>query len=196
MRPRHKRVRGNMWTYDPQATEKNDMRLTLKYESSGWEMPKGTCIVNLEFHMDAYKGASKAESNLRLWGYSHTSRKDLDNMEKFVLDCGNNILWSDDRFIVQLSSRKLYSKNPCTIITIEPIKECKMEKSHEAVFKIFSPDDLCDFLDSICSLHLRIPSVNRPDRIELHADEMAPTADLLIKFANEWTDKLKKIRNK
>lgn len=49
----------------------------------------------------------------------HISKPDIDNLIKFVLDCGNGLLWVDDRKIVYLTAEKVYSKSPKTIIEIE-----------------------------------------------------------------------------
>jgi hypothetical protein len=134
------------------------------------------------------------DSNLRLWGLlQHIKKPDLDNLIKWVLDGGNGILWSDDRFIVQLSSRKEFSKNPCTIINIETIKEVKMSDAHEKVFKTFSPEDVELMSADAERIYMSIPVYQLSDTA-VYESQMAAAAQLLIDFAEEWCDKLKRIR--
>lgn len=194
MRPRHKLVKGNMWTYDPQVMEKTHTRILISRECKNYEPENKPCKVDLIFHMDAQKGASKAETNVRLWGYSLPLKKDLDNLEKFVLDCGNGILWSDDRYIAQLSSRKLYSNNPCTIINIAPITEVKMSDAHVNVFGTFSPQDFETMATDAERIFMAIPAFRLDN--SLFESQMAAAAELLIDFADEWCPKLKKIKSK
>ena len=42
----------------------------------------------------------------------HTSRPDLDNLAKLVLDSCNGILWEDDAQLVTISVGKRYGKQP------------------------------------------------------------------------------------
>lgn len=199
MRPRHKRVGNAMWTYDPQATEKSRVKLLIKKEIKSYDHQNRACKVDLEFQLDAFKGVSKSIANMRLWPGMAESicrhHRDLDNCEKFALDCGNGILWADDRDIVQLSSRKIYSKNPCTIIEITPIKEIKMAVEHEKVFKLFSPQDVESMSEHAERIFMSIPAYIISDN-DLYEKQMAAAAELLIDFANEWADKLKKIKGK
>lgn len=193
---------GHVATYDPQIQDMNYIRLEMNAQRNDWRHETNPLNVHIEFHLDALIGASKALSNLRQWA-SHfpifdamaTKRIDLDNLCKTYLDCGNEILWSDDRFIVQLSCRKLYSKIPCTIITVETIKEVKMEPDHEKVFKLFNPED-CETMSADAErIYMSIP-VYKFDDSEVFDSQMAAAAELLIDFADEWADKLKKLKRK
>lgn len=49
----------------------------------------------------------------------HIVKPDLDNLIKFVKDALNKIYWTDDSIICTIISRKLYSENPRTEITIK-----------------------------------------------------------------------------
>lgn len=199
MRPRHKRVGGNMWTYDPQAKDKNFVKLLIRKEAENYDHQNKACKVDLEFQLDAFKGVSKSIGNLRMWPGMAQSicrhHRDLDNCEKFALDCGNGILWADDRDIVQLSSRKIYSNNPCTIINVETIIGGKMSAEHEQVFKTFSPEDLDSFKADARRIYSYLP-IGSCANAQMSQEQMASTADLLINFANKWIDKLKKIKGK
>ena len=70
-----------------------------------------------------------------------------------------------------------------------------MDKFHEQVFKTFSPDDLLALIKDAQRIEGAYPTFTHSDD-EMFQREMAATADLLIEFANKWTDKLKKIRRK
>ncbi len=52
---------------------------------------------------------------------AHVSKPDLDNLVKFYLDCGNGIIWSDDKKIVELQALKCYSSVGRVSIRVEKI---------------------------------------------------------------------------
>ena len=51
------------------------------------------------------KSWSKKKKLLKL-GTPHTSKPDLDNLIKNILDRGNNILWEDDKNISYITASK------------------------------------------------------------------------------------------
>ena len=186
---------GFVKTYDSQSVQMQAFRYLLTTQAMKYQLEELPIKVDLIFQMGPQKGLSKAESNLRQWVYSFPCKKpDLDNLEKFVLDCGNGILWPDDRFIVQLSSKKIYSKNPCTIINVETIYEVKMSQEHEKVFKTLSPEDVEVMSADAERIYMSIPPNYESN--STYESQMAAAAELLIEFANEWCDKLKKIKGK
>lgn len=187
---------GYVRQYDPQEKLKKVFSSKLRQSVENlWKVQEKPHKIDIIFEMDAIIGGSKAESNLKAWGYSHPLKKDVDNMAKFVLDCGNEILWPDDRYIIELSCKKRFSQKPCTIIDVEIIPEIKMTKEHEIVFKTFSPDDVVNLLCEIGRIQSALYPTYREDE-EPGESQLASTADLLIEFANKWTDKLKKIKGK
>ena len=186
---------GHIACYDIQATDKNDIRLkmlaakTLQFEQRPYR-------VRFQFNFLPPNSASNATKNLMLWGIiPHTSKPDNSNLLKLYEDCGNNILWPDDRYLIDEHIKKCYSNNPCTIIDVEIIPETIMSKEHEQVFKTFSIQDFCQLSEDSKSLYYSLLAIHQfleePD-----VEKMASSADLLIKFANTWTDKLKKIKGK
>ena len=60
--------------------------------------------------------------------YYDIIKVDLDNLEKFVKDAGNGILWRDDCLICNVSKVKLYSSIPRTEIVITPLRN--VEETH------------------------------------------------------------------
>ena len=197
MRHRLTTVNGFARQYDPQQKEKDWFKRMLLAEVKTPNLEEKPLAVDLIFKMDAFKGATKAETAIRLWyGMANpTTKPDLDNLEKFSLDCGNGILWPDDRFIVRLSSKKIYAKDPCTIISITPIVETKLTKEQQNVFKTFSPHEFNDLQNDLFSLYQSLPK-HYFDHKAVPTEELASAASILIDFSNKWADKLKKIRTK
>lgn len=53
----------------------------------------------------------------------HTTKPDIDNLEKFVLDCLNGVAFKDDKQIVRVDKAKLYSTNPRTEIVVKGVSQ-------------------------------------------------------------------------
>lgn len=47
------------------------------------------------------------------------TRPDLDNLDKYVMDMANGLLWEDDSLIVCKSSYKIYGESAATMIQID-----------------------------------------------------------------------------
>ena len=195
-------VNGFAMQYDPQKKQVDVLKRKLVELSSQIEFDEyndsymPALSVSLSYHMPIAVSESKAIKNAKLWGLLKPNHKpDLDNLVKFTLDASNGILWHDDAQIIELSANEKYSKTPCTIIQVEIIPEIKMTKEHETVFKTFSPDDIADLHSHIGRIQNALyPSYRAHE--EPGQSQLAAAADLLIKFANTWTDKLKKIKGK
>jgi len=54
--------------------------------------------------------------------YDHTSKPDVDNCAKFILDCLNELAWHDDTQIVSLQVTKMYWGYDETMIFIQEEK--------------------------------------------------------------------------
>ncbi len=156
--------------------------------------------VRLSFYMPIADSASQATRGAFLWGLrSHTSKPDLDNLEKFILDCGNKVLWKDDSQIVSLSSKKIYSLMPRTEIEIMSAKKKSCGKPAETVLGVFHPDILKDFFFDLTALlqykDMLLNGQLSPDGCEYY---MPPdwAEDLAMKLAalgNRWGDRLRHI---
>jgi hypothetical protein len=81
-----------------------------------------------------------------LWGLEndHDVKPDLSNLIKFYEDCANGILFHDDKQIVELKSKKKYSLNPRTVITVMPKKTIDIHETADQILQSLSP---CDFVD-------------------------------------------------
>jgi Holliday junction resolvase RusA-like endonuclease len=153
--------------------------------------------LSLSYHMPINKSDTEATKNLKLWGLiTPCVKPDVDNLIKWSSDIANGILWHDDAQIVDLISSERYSENPCTIIEVNPIAEIEMNAEYEKVFKIFSPEDVKNFLKSVKHLWIGIPNIGENPECVLHRIELAQIAKIMISFSNEWADKLKKIKGK
>ena len=114
---RHKYTRkGNfISTYDPSSKDKKIFRdKVLKFAPK--KPLRGDISVSLMFYMPRPQSHFKTKdgkltSKLKDWAaklkYSD-SQKDIDNLGKFVLDSLNEVIWYDDKFVVELQCRKLF----------------------------------------------------------------------------------------
>lgn len=112
--PKH-RVRsatrhGKVFTYSDQVAQTNDVRWQIKAQYKGKPLT-GAVGVTAIYYMPIPESWSKKKKR-EMDGAWHISRPDRDNMDKFILDCGNGILWVDDCMVAFGSSAKIYDKNP------------------------------------------------------------------------------------
>lgn len=114
---RHRQTRKGI-IYDPQAKEKRKIREFLKHKSYGEKrviaMQKSEAFkADFTFYMPIPKTDPTWKKNLKKWDLiSPNVKPDLDNLEKFYLDCANEIVFPDDRMIVICSKKKKYHSNP------------------------------------------------------------------------------------
>lgn len=118
-------------------------------------------------------------------------KPDLDNKIKYILDIGNEIIWRDDAQIVSLEAKQFYSETPCTILDVRPIKIC-MNSEAKKVTKIFSPKELELLQMHLCVLRDAIAQIERSD-IDDKIFLIENASIELVKFANEYSFKLKKL---
>lgn len=113
-------VRGkHAHVYDPQLKLLQHFKWQLQQESQkiGLERPLALPItVCLTFGMPYPKSMSKKKRIAAL----PITKPDIDNLAITVLNCGNGILWEDDRIIVSLQAKKLYADKPFTLIQVTP----------------------------------------------------------------------------
>lgn len=81
---------------------------------------KGDISLNVTFYMPRPKKHYRTGKYARLLKkdspFWHSTKPDIDNLVKFVMDALQGILWSDDCKIVRLETSKIYSKKPRTEI--------------------------------------------------------------------------------
>ncbi len=144
--------------------------------------------------------------NLQQWNLEEANCKpDIDNLEKFYLDCSKGILFGDDAMIVDSKASKRFSINPRTIIKIKPKKGGALGNKHESIFKIMNPHQVEEFVTNATSLSNVIyrPSMHGSETVEemvaqMEEDEkqryLRRVGDVLLEFAEAFADPLMKIK--
>lgn len=194
---------GFVGTYDKQANLKKNVSNLIKSQVLNKEIIKGYLHVKLDFYFSFPKSLTKSNRNLAFW-MEFPTKRDLDNLAKFYLDCCNNIVFNDDRQITSLTCRKFYSKNPRTEITIMP-KETKIEEDVTKILSVYGQDEIIDFMEIAYEL-LQLYNIDDhhdwvKDQIQCADDEVkvvriTRTAYLLSKLAYGHADLLKKVHRK
>jgi Holliday junction resolvase RusA-like endonuclease len=125
MRHRHFQRGKFRGTYDPSQDKKNDF-LSIIQEKAPKQPLDGAILLNVVFYMGRPKGHYRSGKNSDMlkddapeW---HTSKKDLDNMVKFITDAMNGIFYRDDSQISWIDAQKMYSERPRTIISIKTLE--------------------------------------------------------------------------
>lgn len=111
-------------SYTPAATVKAEKEVAEKLRlaawgdrhpthmaENGWWPKTGPLAVEVDFIMPVPESWSKKKKQQAydgdLW---HTSRPDVDNLLKLVLDAANGVLWVDDAQIASLGASKSYAE--------------------------------------------------------------------------------------
>lgn len=113
-------------SYNPRAKEREQYRWHIKSAYKGHYCQKlplaCPVIVYVVYNLPIPKAMSKVRRDEMLKDIiKHTKRPDLDNLNKFLLDCLKTIVFEDDSQVVSLFSQKMYGEKPKTIITVEKI---------------------------------------------------------------------------
>lgn len=129
------RFRGK-FAYDSQKPEKYYIQMQMhqfvETIANGLDLPYNQRLhIDLTFHTLIPKNPSERK-RMAFIGQFPETKPDLDNLIKFYLDCGNHILWRDDKLIVDLHAKKIYSLEPRTEIEFWPITNL-LPKSTESV---------------------------------------------------------------
>lgn len=106
--------------YDPQKIEKQQARWQVQslYREEPLKCP---VELDISFFMPIPKSTSKVKMRLMSeQEIKHVVKPDVDNLEKFLFDVLNGILFEDDSQIYSLTCKKLYSRDPRTVITAKP----------------------------------------------------------------------------
>ena len=107
-------------SYDPQSNEKGAVKLLLK---SICRIPLDKELpvrLKIFYGLPIPKSYTKKHKLLALNGkLLPTKKPDIDNLDKFILDCMNGIVFHDDAQVISLKSEKYYSDEPKTVIKID-----------------------------------------------------------------------------
>lgn len=119
-RPGIIRTRKTNIVYDRQRREKEmvQWRIRGRYRGDPLSVPVRLKII---FRMPIPKSTSGAMKREMVNGVCHHSKKpDLDNLQKFILDAMNGLVFVDDSQIHAITAEKVYSEHPGTYIELTP----------------------------------------------------------------------------
>jgi len=120
-RPRFARRGKYVCTYNDQEKEEERIKLHIIGQSKGKKF-KGPVAVSILFLMPRPKnhfGTGRNKDKLKETApFFCATKPDIDNLEKMVFDCINQLLWTDDARVVESHCTKIYSDKPMTIIDI------------------------------------------------------------------------------
>ncbi|NTV60600.1 MAG: RusA family crossover junction endodeoxyribonuclease [Chlorobiaceae bacterium] len=129
---RHQTVRvksGRSIEYDPSAGDKADFLAMVR--RSAPETPfTGPLEVKMTYFFPRPKshyGTGKNGTILKISApHFHTSKPDLDNLEKFILDALNEVFWKDDAQVCRVAKQKVYTdQTPGVMVRIESLSNAK-----------------------------------------------------------------------
>ena len=122
-RPRFARTKKSFVCYDNQSKIKEGFKWQIKsqYRESPLICP---VVIDVSFYMPIPKSTPKRILNhMQLGQYHHIKKPDIDNLQKFLLDCLNGILFVDDSQVIEIRARKIYSSKVGTFIRVMPQQE-------------------------------------------------------------------------
>ncbi len=110
---------GRGFSYDPSAPDKKRVRTELILANRLRYIHKGDVSMFITFHMQRpkshYRTGKYKEFLKKGSPYKHTSKPDIDNLIKFIMDCCSGILYKDDNQVVNITANKQYAeKEPKT----------------------------------------------------------------------------------
>jgi Holliday junction resolvase RusA-like endonuclease len=122
-RPRFARRGKYVTTYNDQETEEGKFIAQVLFQIGKHEVIQGPVYVEAGFFVSRPKGhygTGKNAGVLKASAPKHCLNvKDLDNYIKFCWDCLNEVVWKDDRQVIQVNAGKWYADDlPRTEITI------------------------------------------------------------------------------
>lgn len=210
-RARHARTSRGVITYDSQASAKETAQFKLinqcnllkkssvqNIAEKASNLPWDSAIrIELTFYLPIAETLPNAKRNALAWNlHFHNVKPDLDNLEKFILDVCNGIIFQDDKQIIEISSKKIYSLKPRTIIHVMPKKPLNIEQKAQNILSVFGPDKLMQFADDIQGL-LKVYNIEESsikEDEESYIESLIQTANALSRIAKNHTKELMKIQ--
>jgi Holliday junction resolvase RusA-like endonuclease len=154
---------------------------------------EGPIFVTLDFYMPIPQSLNRAKINRILWGLiEHDIKPDIDNLEKWILDCCNKIIWNDDSQVVNLHSKKKFSQNPRTEIEIMVKKKETDDRSMRLV-NIMKPEDYRELIEDMRNIFEQNISHGHEEE---NYSNLQKSSELFINFVDRWWQVLKKTREK
>lgn len=143
-RPRLSTRKGVVRVHDSQSQQKSNVKLLgrISWNNQSFKHPiPGPVAVSMLFHCPVLSKSTKEERNWQLWGLTANQIKmDLDNLAKLYLDCLIGIAYVDDRQVVVLNTKKVYSLNPRTEIKIMEYETVQLSPEADEILGLIGPD--------------------------------------------------------
>lgn len=120
-RPRFARKGPHVTCYDPLSKEKEQLKWQIR--SQFREEPLLIPLkLDLIFYMPIPQSLSGVKKKQMANGLiAHIKKPDLDNLQKFILDCLNGLAFKDDAQVCEIRAKKIYSTKPGTLIRLIPL---------------------------------------------------------------------------
>lgn len=120
-RPRFFSRKGFVGAYDPKGEQKKSAQIQITRQFDGKPL-ECAVMVEMIFYMPIPLSISKKKKEMMERGeILHDKKPDIDNLQKFILDCLNKIVLRDDSQVIEITARKKYSLFPKTFIRILPL---------------------------------------------------------------------------
>lgn len=177
-------------TVDPQSVEKNNTSILIRNAfQNNYDIKKYSAFrLNINFYFQYPEKYSKWIEPF------HNRTPDYSNCLKFYEDCANEILYEDDKQIVEIHGKKLYSENPRTEIEIMPIEIPTLHEKVEKILRVFSPSDLEDILQDFNKLSYTYREIKDTGNASEYAQSLNDVATQLSAIAIKHTEKLSKLK--
>jgi len=204
-RPKFARRGSFTHVYDSQEKKKEKIKiqmLSLIKKINPVESSIIFCAKYLKIYFDFFlpipKTDSKKNKMEKLWQIQLPGIKpDIDNLEKFYLDCATGIFCKDDRVVVEVHSKKKYGQRPRVEIHIEEKKGFTMLKRSAEILTFFTPEDLDCFLYDAYNLGIFYKEdVFYPKDGEMKRELLERISEAISVFILNHGDKIKKISKK
>jgi len=191
MRPRITRK----GAYDPQHSIKHAAKFQVLSQINGRNpFPKD---IPIDIEMSFYFHCPSHKLNLLHWGImDHVEKPDIDNLEKWVNDILNDIIFEDDKQIINSIAHKYYSDDPRTEIKIMPKKPECCDKVKE-VLSLVPPCEISSISDILSSIAVWCDKSENPYHLNENGSvDYDEVAFLILELAEKHADNLKKINKK
>ena len=115
------RIGKGVRSYDTQTKEKTRDREEIKrqFNQHGYEIfHNEPLMASMLFGIPYPKNTSKKKKAMSPWVLK---KPDIDNYVKYILDCMNEIVFSDDNLVASIHAYKIYTDHPFSWVSINPL---------------------------------------------------------------------------
>lgn len=103
-------------TYDPQNKLKNIYQEEARAQLPDFEMLRGGVLMVADFNMPIPRSIKSKNKRRDMVGTPHIKKLDLSNMQKFIEDVLEGIVYYNDSQIFHIDAGKWYSEEPKTVV--------------------------------------------------------------------------------